>query len=67
MRIRISFLLYVPLVAVLVTGCSEQSSAPAEPAKTPVAAETPTKGGSKTAKRKPKDINALVPPTGVAP
>ena len=66
MRFRKSFLLYIPLVTVLATGCTEQSPAPAAPAKTtPVVSETPPTGKSKGAKRKPKDPKALTGPTDV--
>lgn len=66
MRTRISSLfLYLPLVAVLVTGCSDQSSPTPAPAKAPVAAGTPTKSdaGAKTSKRAPKNPSALTGPT----
>jgi hypothetical protein len=66
MRIRTSFLLYIPLVTVLATGCTDQSPAPGEPATTTaVASQTPTKGKLKAAKRKPKDPKSLTGPTDV--
>jgi len=69
MRIRISFLLCIPLVAVLVTGCSEESSAP-QPAKSTAVGgpqPAPGAGGGKAAKRKPKDPTSFKGPEGVVP
>jgi hypothetical protein len=68
MRIRASVLLYIPLVTVLVTGCTDQAPAPApEPAKsTAVTSEPPTQDSSKVVRKK-KDPKALTGPTEVVP
>jgi hypothetical protein len=69
MRIRASVLLYVPLVTVLVTGCTDQAPAPAAPpANSPaVTSEQPTKGSSNVVRKK-KDPTALsTGPTDVVP
>jgi hypothetical protein len=67
MKIRASVLLYIPLVTVLVTGCTDQGPAPAAPAKsTAVTSEPPTQDSSKVVRKK-KDPNALSGPTDVVP
>jgi hypothetical protein len=67
MRIRASVLLYIPLVTVLVTGCTDQAPAPAAPAQsTSVTSEPPTQDSSKVVRKK-KDPKALSGPTDVVP
>jgi len=70
MRIRASVFLYIPLVAVLVTGCKEDTAATndASRATADLSKMEPIKGG-KSAKtpRKKKEPTSFLGPTGVAP
>jgi len=69
MRIRASVLLYIPLVTVLVTGCTDQAPAPAPAApaqSTAVTSQPPTQDSSKVVRKK-KDPKAFSGPTDVVP
>jgi len=70
MRIRNALFLFIPLIAILATGCTEQSPAPAAPpANSPAAvSDTPATGTAKAVRRAPRNAKSLsTGPEGVSP
>jgi len=66
MESRLKFILSFPVIAVLTTGCSEQSSTSKELTPPKVAPENQnTAKTGKAAKRKPKDMGSMTGPTDV--